>query len=166
MNTDQAPQAPQAPPITTGIKYFTAAELRCKGSGVIKLDPRFAEALIKLREKFADTMIPTSVCRTPAHNTAVGGHPRSLHLTENPAHPGANGTMAADIRWAEWPQNRKIMFCRTAWRLGWSIGLNNAFVHIDRRKDLKIPKAVFKYSGAWDGGFGKAEIIKAAVTPS
>lgn len=145
--------------VTTAIKYFTENELKCKGTGVIKLDKRFADALVKLRESFKEQMIPSSVCRTPAHNKAVGGHPRSLHLTENPVRP-TNGTMAADIMWRSWTKAKKIRFCRMAWQLGWAIGLQDGFVHIDRRIDIGLPKIVFLYSGAWTNKFGEKEITE------
>lgn len=60
-------------PITTAIPYFSESELQCKGTGIIKLDPRFADALPKLREAWGKPLTPNSVCRNPEHNKAVGG---------------------------------------------------------------------------------------------
>lgn len=147
-------------PITTAIPYFSESELRCKGTGVIKLDPRFADALPKLREAWGGPLVPNSVCRTPAHNAREGGHPRSLHLTDNPHWPTL-GTMGADIRWRGWEPARQLAFARVAWGLGWSVGLHDGFCHVDRRADLKLPnlpQAVFLY-GTWTGSFNRDDVI-------
>ena len=36
-------------PIETDIQFFSVKELACKGAGIVKLDPRFAHALVALR---------------------------------------------------------------------------------------------------------------------
>lgn len=139
---------------TSALPYFPEHELACQGTGVIKLDLRFAVALPVLRHEWGRPLTPSSVCRTPEHNTNERGHKHSLHLTENPKWP-TDGTMAADIIWSEWDKGMKLAFARLAWRLGWSVGLHNTFCHIDRRADLRIPglsKAVFLY-GSWSGVF-------------
>jgi zinc D-Ala-D-Ala carboxypeptidase len=146
-------------PVTKAIPYFSERELACKGSGIIKLDPRFAEALPKLREAWGKALVATSVCRSPEHNLKVKGHPSSLHLTENPIWP-TMGTMAADIAWRGWPIENQILFARMAWKMGWSVGLHDGFCHIDRRADMKLDRlkqAVFIY-GQWSGVFGRVEI--------
>lgn len=146
--------------VTTAIEFFADHELACKGSGVIKLDPRFADALPALRREWSRPLSPTSVCRTPEHNAKVGGHPRSLHLTDNPVWPTI-GTMGADIAWRSWPDMRKLAFARLAWKRGWSVGLHDGFCHIDRRGDLglpNLPQNVFLY-GAWSGVFSPAEVM-------
>lgn len=144
------------PSVTTAIPYFSEAELRCKGSGVIRLDSRFAEALPTLREAWGKPLVPNSVCRSPVHNKKVGGHPRSLHLTENPVHP-VDGTMAADIRWRGWPVAEQLRFARLAWSLGWSVGLHDGFCHVDRRTDFGMAQAAYLY-GTWTGGFDVSEV--------
>jgi len=148
-------------PVTTAIEFFSEDECACNGTGVIAMDPRFAEALPLLRLAWGGPLSASSICRTPAHNKSEGGHPSSLHLTKNPKWPTV-GSMAADIRWARWPVATKLKFARLAWSMGWSVGLHNSFCHIDRRADLKLavlPKHVFLY-GAWSGAF-KPEDIKA-----
>lgn len=142
---------------TQPLPYFSRKELACKGSGVIKLHPTFAATLPHLRVMFGEPMIPTSVCRNPEHNRYVGGHPRSLHLTENPEHP-TEGCMAADIRWDEWEDGKKLWFAGMAWDLGWSVGLHNAFVHIDRRRDIGLRQNVFHYGAWWQGPFGVEDV--------
>ena len=148
-------------PTTTAIDYFSAKELACKGTGVIKLDPRFAEALPKFRRAWGKPIVANSVCRTPEHNLKVKGHPSSLHLTENPVWPTL-GTMAVDCSWRDWPVAEQLRFARLAWSMGWSVGLHNGFCHLDRRADLKLdrlPQAVFLY-GEWNGAFSRSDIIK------
>ena len=156
-------------PITTDIPFFPRYELECKGSrqkdesdigipgtGIIVLDPRFAEALPKLRIAWNKPLTPNSVCRTPAHNAAERGHPRSLHLTENPTHP-TFGTMAADIRWRGWRSDDQLAFAKLAYSMGWAVGLHDGFCHIDRRKDIGLPQIVFLY-GTWTGAFSAKQV--------
>jgi zinc D-Ala-D-Ala carboxypeptidase len=144
-------------PITTSIDYFSEKELACKGTGVIKLDPRFTQALVNLREAWGNPLSPSSVCRTPEHNSKVKGHPNSFHLTENPKWK-TFGTMAADITWRSWDTETKLKFARLAYSLGWAVGLHNSFCHIDRRVEAGLPQAVFLY-GTWSGVFNKEDII-------
>lgn len=138
---------------TEAIPYFSREELACKGSGIIKLDIRFAAALPALRADWGkplNLLNGGSVCRTPEHNASIpGAHPRSLHLTENPVHP-TFGTMAADIPWREWAENEKLQFARLAYKKGWTVGLHDGFCHVDRRKEIGLRKIVFLY-GAWSG---------------
>jgi len=154
-------------PVTTPIRFFSAAELECRGSrvngqpgtGVIKLHPSFAVELVSLREAWGRPVAPNSVCRTPAHNRAVGGHANSLHLTDNPRWPTL-GTMAIDWPWRGWSSADQLAFARLAWGRGWSVGLHDGFCHLDRRADLRLPElpqAVFLY-GTWTGRFGAAEV--------
>jgi hypothetical protein len=151
-------------PVTTRIDFFPESELACKGTGVIKLDPRFAAALPELRRAWNKPLTPNSICRTPAHNAAVKGNPNSLHMTENAKWPTI-GTMAADISWRGWPVEEQLAFARLAWGMGWAIGLHNGFCHVDRRADLKLPnlpQSVFLY-GEWDGKFGRDDILAQPV---
>jgi len=145
--------------VTTVIKYFSEKELACKGTGIIKLDPRFAEELPKLREAWNSPLTVNSVCRSPEHNKKVGGNPNSLHMTVNKKW-NTLGTMAADIRWFDWGKATKMKFAQLALDMGWSVGLHNSFCHIDRRADLKnptLPQNIFLY-GAWDGEFNKSDL--------
>ncbi len=142
---------------TGEIPYFTSKELACKGTGVILLDRRFAAALPHLRVEWGKPLAPTSVCRTPSHNVAVGGHPNSLHLTENPVR-NTHGCMAADLAWRGWPTQEKLDFARLAYRLGWAVGLHEGFVHVDLRRHVGLPKVVFLY-GAWSGAFSPADVF-------
>lgn len=137
-------------PITTAIPYFSEAELRCKGTGIIKLDPRFADALPKLREAWGKPLSPNSVCRSPEHNKAVGGHPNSLHLTENPKWP-TFGTMACDIRWRDWKLEDQQSFAELALSMGWRVGLHDGFCHLDRLLDIAPGSAKLFLYGTYTG---------------
>jgi len=142
---------------TQALPYFPVTELRCKGTHQLALDLRFAAELVALRVDYGRPMFMNSVCRSPSHNSKVGGHPRSLHLTENPVHP-TDGCMAGDVRWYDWPEEDKLEFARLAWRRGWSIGLNDAFCHIDRRSDFGLAQVIFDYAGGWHGELTPADI--------
>lgn len=133
------------------LPYFPTSELACKCCGVIKLDMILAVHLPKLRHEWAKPLTPTSVCRCPKRNKAVKGHLHSLHLTENPTH-GTKGSLAIDIAWAKWETGEKLLFAQYACKVGWSIGLHNAFVHLDRRTDIGLPQTVFLY-GEWSDQF-------------
>lgn len=146
-------------PVTTAIEFFSAQELACKLSGIIKLDPRFATALPELRRAWGRPLTPTSVCRTPEHNANVKGNPRSLHMTTNPVWP-THGCMAADIAWRAWPNDDKLAFARLAYTMGLSVGLHDGFCHIDSRAAMnvkRLPKAVFLY-GTWSGAFTQMDV--------
>jgi hypothetical protein len=155
-------------PVTTAIEFFSQSELECKGSrqnntpgtGIIKLDPRFAKELPELRRAWGKSLSPNSICRTPEHNAKVGGNPNSLHMTENAKWPTI-GTMAADISWRGWPVEEQLAFARVAWGMGWAIGLHNGFCHVDRRADLglpNLPQSVFLY-GEWANNFNRDDIV-------
>lgn len=131
------------------LPFFRVLELACPRTGQIRLDLRFASALPFLRHSWGLPLIVNSVCRSQEHNRAVGGHPRSLHLIHNPVHP-VDGTMAADVNWYNWPDQKRIDLARLAWRLGWSVGLHPAFVHVDRRNDFGLVQRVFTYD-EWQG---------------
>jgi len=149
-------------PITDAIEFFSKNELACKGTGIVKLDPRFAKALPEFRRAWGKSLTANSVCRTPEHNRKVGGNPNSFHMTENPKWP-TFGTMAADIGWKGWSRDEQLKFARLAWKMGWAVGLHVSFCHIDRRRDLNLkdlPQSVFLY-GEWDNRFGQSEITAA-----
>lgn len=146
-------------PWTDALPYFPRHELACKGSGIIKIDVRFAARLPALREAWGKPLTPTSVCRSPAHNKAVGGHPNSLHLTENHRHPTAAGTLAADISWRDWNRADRISFARLAWDMGFAVGLHDGFVHVDLRAVVGLSPTVFLY-GTWTGDFGPRDIAR------
>ena len=139
---------------TQPVPYFPRDELADPVTGEIRLDYRFAVQYPFLRHCWGEPLLSNSVCRSAEHNE--GGHPRSLHLMENPVHP-TEGTMAADVAWHDWVTERKKLFARMAWVLGWSVGLNPDFCHVDRRADIGLSATVFVYD-AWDGTFKPSEV--------
>ena len=142
---------------TEALPYFSARELRCPLTETISLNMRFAVLLPALRVRVGHPLACSSVCRSTEHNVAVGGHPRSLHLMDNPVHP-TEGTMAADVLWWDWSQSRRSSFANVAWSLGWSLGLHPDFVHIDRRADIGLGQNAYTYAD-WTGpttGFDSA----------
>ena len=48
-------------------KYFTEAELKCKHTGICKMDSNFMEILEKIREEVGIPFIITSAYRDPTH---------------------------------------------------------------------------------------------------
>lgn len=158
---------------TEALPFFPRRELDCRGSrqidsgghpipgsGILRLDIRFASELPALRMAHGSALTPTSVCRTPDHNVREKGHYRSLHLTHNEHWP-TWGAMAADFLWEEWETQKQLTFARLAYRMGWAVGLHDTFIHVDRRADLGIrdlPKRVFLY-GSWSSPFNPEDIL-------
>lgn len=88
-------------------------------------------------------MTPNSVCRCEEHNKAVGGNPRSFHVYDKPARD-TKGTCAIDVARRDKDYNDTLVL--TAWREGWSVGINPTFIHLDARTDVvKLPQTVFSY---------------------
>ena len=60
--------------------FFSANELRCKGTSEIDMDEKFMQKLIALRKELNQPMIITSGYRHLAYNSVVGGSRNSPHL--------------------------------------------------------------------------------------
>ena len=117
---------------------FSDKELACRHCGKLVLAPGFAEKLKELRLEFGLPMTLSSCCRCSEHNRQEGGNAGSFHLTENIK------WKAIDVvrRGAEY--DRKLL--STALKLGWSIGIAKAFIHLDRRSDYTdLKAALFTY---------------------
>ena len=52
-------------------KYFSEEELRCKGTGELKMMEEFMSKLIKLREKLGQPMVISSGYRTLEYNERI-----------------------------------------------------------------------------------------------
>ena len=115
--------------------YFTDEELRCKKSGILILAPDFDKRLLSLRLAFDKPMVVNSCCRSYEHNQEVGGNPRSLHVADKPFWP-TKGCCAIDIS-AKDPTYRAEL-ARIALHLGWWVGVNATFLHLDRRIDYGV----------------------------
>lgn len=122
--------------------YFTEQELKCKGDGTLLLAPGFLGDLVWLRTIFGKPMQVTSCCRTPEHNSKIGGNPNSLHLTVNPKW-NTLGTMAIDILTKDEDYREELI--RVAREMGWSVGHGKGFLHLDRRIHIGLPRTDFDY---------------------
>ena len=121
---------------------FSAQELKCKGSGGIRLAQGFANHLIDLRKAFDQSMRVLSCCRSTNYNKKVGGASKSFHIYDDPASP-ANGTCAIDIATPNAIEKNRLF--HLAKSKGWSIGVYKNFLHLDRRSDYLVIKPIIFY---------------------
>ena len=127
------------------MKNFTDKEIACPCCGQIVLAKGMEEKTVELRTKLNAKMIINSFCRCIFHNAEVGGHPCSLHLTVNPKWK-TYGNCAMDVKKGTDAYNDKLI--KLALELGWSVGLANSFIHLDRRIDYtELPQIVYYYKG-------------------
>ena len=125
------------------IPYFGYSELACRATNKLILAKGFADKLLALRIKWDNSMIITSCCRSKEHNRQIGGNPRSFHIYDHP-HYTTNGTCAIDIAVSEGAARGRLI--HLAWSLGWSIGINKRFIHLDRRTDYtNLKQTLFLY---------------------
>lgn len=88
------------------MKYFNERELRCKHCGQLppsvkeNIEALVANVLDPLREAYGKPIHVTSGYRCPAHNTAVGGVPRSQHMAGEAADIHA-GSPAENLKLAK-----------------------------------------------------------------
>jgi hypothetical protein len=59
---------------------FSPAEIACRGTDQLKLHPAALDKLQALRNRLGKPLIIRSAYRSPEHNRAVGGAPRSKHM--------------------------------------------------------------------------------------
>lgn len=125
------------------MKYFTLKELGAESESFFHTG--FLEKLDFLREKVGEPFNITSCARSAEHNKIVGGATKSLHVYDKVSYKGQTGCMAVDIKSIN-PQF-KVKLIETALLYGWSVGINDkrGFIHLDRRIDLGLPKAIFSY---------------------
>lgn len=112
------------------LKHFSDAELRCPDTLEVRLAPGFAEALEGLRTTLGQPMIINSCCRSKRYNDRLGGHPRSLHVYDEPYH-NTGGCCAVDIHIPDNQYRAEIM--KIALNNDWSIGVAANFLHLDQR---------------------------------
>ena len=131
-------------------EYFSDKELVCKSDNVVRLDPVFDEELYKLRKKFNLPMKVNSCCRSRERNRQVGGRPKSFHIYDDPQWAGLEGCAAIDIGYSDITYRNAL--ARLAYELGWRIGYNKHFLHLDVAAIKGIlPKAIFKYDNITAG---------------
>lgn len=126
--------------------HFKASELACKGGGVLAFQEGFLGALENLRQLWDAPMTVNSCCRSPDHNTAVGGHHRSLHLTLNKERGDAK-TMAIDFSVRGMQGIEAGRLHNLMKELGWSTGYNvsKEFIHADLRTLIGLERKDFFY---------------------
>lgn len=105
---------------------FTPTELACKGSGDLIVNYKALDALQTLRTMWRRPLVITSAFRTPKHNAAVGGAPKSKHLTGQ----------AFDVRMHQYADAAVVSFIYYATKAGFTgfgIYLDRPvrFIHID-----------------------------------
>jgi len=100
---------------------FSPAEIACRGTGQLKLHPEALDKLQALRDRLGKPLILRSAYRSPEHNSAVGGAPRSKHM---------DGT-AFDVAMAN---HDPVVFeaaAREVGFLGFGFYPRSGFIHID-----------------------------------
>ena len=110
-------------------KNFTVAEMASKDGKdtEARMCPAFMKKIQALREDFRHPMRITSAIRSLEHNEAVGGSPKSQHLTRP--------CIAADVSTAGWDSAKLHRFVDLVFQHGFTgIGIADDFIHIDTRK--------------------------------
>jgi len=102
-------------------KNFSPAEIACRGSGSLRLNEAALDKLQALRDRLGKPLIVRSAYRSPAHNKAVGGAPRSKHMD------GA----AFDIAMANHDPVAFEEAARAVGFLGFGYYPRSGFMHID-----------------------------------
>lgn len=137
----------QTTPITwEGSTLFTRQELACPETGEIRLNSIFARRLRMVRIELGFPMPVTSACRSKAYNTLIRGHPRSLHVYDEPYHP-IEGCAAVDVAISHLNLRQLSRLIWVAKELSFSVGLNEAkfFMHLDGRTLIGMPQKMFFY---------------------
>lgn len=102
-------------------RNFSPAEIACRGSGSLRINEEALDKLQALRDRLGKPFIVRSAYRSPEHNRAVGGAPRSKHM---------DGT-AFDIAMAN---HDPVVFEAAAQEvgfLGFGFYPRSGFIHID-----------------------------------
>lgn len=102
-------------------KNFSPAEIACRGSGSLRINEEALDKLQALRDRLGKPLIVRSAYRSPAHNRAVGGAPRSKHMD------GA----AFDIAMANHDPVAFEAAARAVGFLGFGYYPRSGFMHID-----------------------------------
>ena len=102
-------------------KSFSPAEIACRGSGSLRLNEEALDKLQALRDRLGKPLIVRSAYRSPAHNRAVGGAPRSKHMDGS----------AFDIAMANHDPIAFEAAAREVGFLGFGFYPRSGFIHID-----------------------------------
>lgn len=103
-------------------RHFSPAEMACRGTGKIKVRRALMDKLEALRRKLGNKpILVTSGYRSPEHNAAVGGAPRSKHMLGE----------AADVMMANHDPHAFEEAARAVGFRGFGYYQVNGFMHID-----------------------------------
>ena len=102
-------------------RNFSPAEIACRGTGQLKIHPEALDKLQALRDRLGKPLIIRSAYRSPEHNRAVGGAPRSKHM---------DGT-AFDIAMSNHDPAAFETVAREVGFLGFGTYPRSGFMHID-----------------------------------
>ena len=102
-------------------KNFSPAEIACRGSGSLRMSEEALDKLQALRDRLCKPLIVRSAYRSPAHNKAVGGAPRSKHMDG----------VAFDIAMANHDPVAFEEAARAVGFLGFGFYPRSGFIHID-----------------------------------
>lgn len=100
---------------------FSPAEIACRGTGKLLVNEAALDRLQALRDRLGKPLIVRSAYRSPEHNRAVGGAPRSKHLE------GA----AFDIAMANHDPHAFEAAAREVGFLGFGFYPRSGFMHVD-----------------------------------
>ena len=121
------------------LQYFEHHELACPLTNKYILAEGFGERLDELRTRYGKPIKLNSAARSEEYNIAIGGHPRSLHVYHN-----IDGCCAVDISCRNGSDRWWLIY--NAVNMGFSVGVDNAFIHIDDRARLTgLVNKVFTY---------------------
>lgn len=113
--------------------YFKPSEFECRcGCKANAMEQSFLNRLGMLRTAYNAPLIITSGFRCKPYNEKIKGSKNSQHCLGR----------AADIAVAEANKRYKLVAC--AMQLGFTIGIDGAFVHVDSRDAEKL---LFLYPG-------------------
>jgi hypothetical protein len=102
-------------------KNFSPAEIACRGTGSIRIREDALDKLQALRDRLGKPLIIRSAYRSPTHNRAVGGAPKSKHL----------GGTAFDIAMTNHDPVAFEDAARAVGFLGFGFYPRSGFIHID-----------------------------------
>ena len=111
----------EADPKTWRWPNFSPAEIACRGTGKLLINEPALDKLQSLRDRLGDPLIVRSAYRSPEHNRAVGGAPRSKHMD------GA----AFDITMANHDPVAFEAAAREVEFLGFGFYPRSGFIHVD-----------------------------------
>lgn len=100
---------------------FSPAEIACRGTGALRIHEEALDRLQALRDRLGKPLIIRSAYRSPEHNRAVGGAPRSKHMDG----------MAFDIAMSNHDPAAFEAAAREVGFLGFGFYPRSGFVHID-----------------------------------